>query len=184
MGIMTRLTRICKADLHGVMDQIEDKDLVLKQCLREMETSLAQKQEQLARMTASAAQVKDSTLKLQHERETIEQDIQVALEKEKDAIARMLIRKLKAVEQQRDALNEHGRKLERDIAGMQTVLEAQRQEYERIQLRSETHFQKTEGRKWEETVSRVFPEGAWAACSEEEIELELIKRKENLKGGA
>ena len=31
MGIMTRIMRLCKADLHGVMDQLEDKELLLKQ---------------------------------------------------------------------------------------------------------------------------------------------------------
>ena len=44
MGIMSRMLRLWKADLHGVMDQLEDKALVLKQYLREMEVSLKQKQ--------------------------------------------------------------------------------------------------------------------------------------------
>ena len=43
MGIMTRMLRLCKADVHGVMDQLEDKGLLLKQYLREMETSLGHK---------------------------------------------------------------------------------------------------------------------------------------------
>jgi len=46
MGIMTRFTRIFKADIHGVMDQIENKELILKQGLREMEASLAKNKAQ------------------------------------------------------------------------------------------------------------------------------------------
>ena len=33
MSIMTRFVRIFKADIHGVMDQLEDKGLLLKQYL-------------------------------------------------------------------------------------------------------------------------------------------------------
>ena len=37
MSIATRFVRLWKADLHGVMESIEDKGLLLKQCLREMQ---------------------------------------------------------------------------------------------------------------------------------------------------
>ena len=51
MGIMTRMLRLCKADVHGVMDQLEDKGLLLKQYLREMETSLGHKEQQVNALT-------------------------------------------------------------------------------------------------------------------------------------
>ena len=47
MGIATRITKIFKADIHGVMDQIEDQGLMLKQHLRDMEEALIQKKAQL-----------------------------------------------------------------------------------------------------------------------------------------
>ena len=47
MGVMTRIFRLFKADLHGVMDQVEDKTLLLKQCVREMEGSLQEKRQRL-----------------------------------------------------------------------------------------------------------------------------------------
>ena len=40
MGLFSRITRLCRSDLHGVMDQLEDKNLLLKQYLREMEEAL------------------------------------------------------------------------------------------------------------------------------------------------
>ena len=44
MGITSRLIRIFKADIHGVMDQFEDKGLLLKQYLRDMEDALSDKE--------------------------------------------------------------------------------------------------------------------------------------------
>ena len=41
MGIMTRFIQLCRADIHGVMDQIEDKGLLMdkekfrKRCLED-----------------------------------------------------------------------------------------------------------------------------------------------------
>jgi phage shock protein A len=44
MAILTRIFRLFKADIHGIMDQIEDQGLLLKQHLRDMEESLVQKE--------------------------------------------------------------------------------------------------------------------------------------------
>lgn len=44
MGVLSRVVRLCKADLHGVMDQMEDKDPLLRQHLREMEAAMADQQ--------------------------------------------------------------------------------------------------------------------------------------------
>ena len=54
MGIMTRMLRLCKADVHGVMDQLEDKGLLLKQYLREMETSLGHKEQQISGLSSAS----------------------------------------------------------------------------------------------------------------------------------
>jgi len=40
MAILTRIIQLFKADIHGVMDQLEDQGLLLKQHLRDMEESL------------------------------------------------------------------------------------------------------------------------------------------------
>ena len=56
MGIITRFIRVCKADIHGVMDQLEDKDLLLKQHLRDMEVELSRKEARIRRLVASRDQ--------------------------------------------------------------------------------------------------------------------------------
>jgi len=53
MGIFTRIIRLCKADMHGVMDQMEDQGLLLKQHLRDMETALNRKEMYLKQMKQS-----------------------------------------------------------------------------------------------------------------------------------
>ncbi len=53
MAILARIIKIFKADIHGVMDRLENRELLLKQHLREMEEILNRKEAKLRQMTAS-----------------------------------------------------------------------------------------------------------------------------------
>lgn len=184
MGIMTRFTRLCKADIHGVMDQIEDKGLMLKQCLREMAESLARKQAELDTVKATFDQTRHDREQFCKEQEKLEGDLSAAIEKEKDDIARLLIKKLKTLDLHLDAINQHGKTLERRIASLNEQINTQKHQHAELQLRSQTYFQRSEHKKWEDTVDRIIPLSTCNTLSDEEVELELIKRKEAIKGGA
>ena len=41
MPLVDRVARLFRADLHAVMDRIEEPDVLLRQALREMEEELA-----------------------------------------------------------------------------------------------------------------------------------------------
>ena len=184
MGIMTRFTRLFKADIHGVMDQMENKELVLKQCLREMEESLTQKQGKLNQLKASLDQAREEIRQLGREREKIDQDLNIAVEKEKDDIARLLIKKRMKTDQHLDACGRQAESLEKQMGMLGENIEAQKHQYAEMQLRSESWSQRAGNRSWEEGAAGIMPQSAWNAISDEEVELELIKRKDARKGGA
>src|SRR6056300_1747917 len=95
MAILTRIFRLFKADIHGVMDQIEDQGLLLKQHLRDMEEALVQKEAKLKQMCFAKDQARQDYEKGKNESNNLEQDLGVAIRKDRDDIARMLIKKLK-----------------------------------------------------------------------------------------
>ena len=115
MGTFNRMVRSCKADIHGVMDQLEDQGLLLRQHLREMETALGRKNVRLKKMTASRQHAQQEFDKYRLECDKLEQDLTVAIEKNRDDIARYLIKKLKPVECHRDELGCHIENLDQDI---------------------------------------------------------------------
>ena len=41
MALITRISRLFQADLHAVLDRIEEPDLLLRQAVREMQDDLA-----------------------------------------------------------------------------------------------------------------------------------------------
>ena len=93
MGIFSRVIRLCKADLHGMMDQLEDKDLLLKQHLREMQAIIAHRQARIDQLEETLGAVERDLAEYGEQVETLENDLDLAVASGKDDIARMLIRK-------------------------------------------------------------------------------------------
>ena len=183
MAIMTRFMRLCKADIHGVMDQLEDKGLVLKQCLRDMEQEIDRKEATLKKVVASREQAQREHEKYVQEGEKLEQDLSVAIEKNKDDIARLLIRKLKPLIYHRDELGRHVETLDLKINQFGECVEEQRLQFEQLQLQCAEYFQGIEREEWKKAMSDVVPRSVSREPSEEEVELELLQRKEAVKGG-
>ena len=184
MGIMTRVVRIFKADVHGVMDQLEDRELLLKQHLRDMAEALNLKEVKLNEMLAARKQAQQELDKYQQQSQALEQDLAVAIHKNKDDIARMLIRKMKPLESLRDEIAERIRTLDDEISGYRGHLDQQRLQYEGLKHRSIEFFHKTPVSGWQKDLAEIIPDGKFGELSEQEIELELLKRKEALGNGS
>jgi phage shock protein A len=183
MGIMTRFIRLCKADIHGVMDQMEDKGLLLKQHLRDMQEELDRKDARLAGMLASREELERERERRCRECEALEQDLALAIDREKDDIARTLIRKMKPLALHRDELGRHAQTLNRDIAQLQAVLDEQRLLYEQFRMKASEHLRGVERQQWEKAICGDIPNSFCAEPPEAEVELELMRRKEAQKGG-
>jgi phage shock protein A len=183
MGIMTRFVRLCKADIHGVMDQMEDQGLLLKQHLRDMQEELDRKEARLAAMLAARKETAREREKRSREVEALEQDLNLAIANDKDDIARPLIRKLKPLAHHRDELERHIQALDRDIDQFRTALNEQRLLHEQLRLKASEHLRRAERQQWEADIAGTFPHVLGAEPAEAEVELELMRRKESMKGG-
>jgi phage shock protein A len=178
MGIMTRVVRIFKADVHGVMDQLEDQGLLLKQHLRDMAEALNLKEVKLNKMRAFRKQAQQEYDKYQQQSQTLEQDLAVAIRKNKDEIARMLIRKIKPLDSLRDEIAVRIRNLDEEISYYRDHLDQQRLQYDRLKHRSVDFFHKTPMHEWQNDQAEIDHAAKCGEFSDEEIELELLKRKE------
>ncbi len=183
MGIMTRMLRLCKADVHGVMDQLEDKGLLLKQYLREMETSLGHKEQQANALTQRIGRLTGQIARHGQEMDKLERDLVLALEKEKDDIARMLIRRRRALETASTHLTEQIETLTQEKTQLAETLAHQRLQYETLRAKADTYCSQAADRLFEATSSRNAGTVYSIDPGDEEIELELLARKEALQKG-
>lgn len=180
MGIATRIVKIFKADIHGVMDQFEDQGLLLKQYLRDMEEALNQKEAKLARMTALRNQSQKEHHKYDQQYQTLDHDLTVAVQRGKDNIARMLIKKTNPLGSLCGELAGQVATLDEEILQFKEHLSEQRLEYEQLKIRSAEYFHRTERQAREKDMLDIIPSNIPGELPEEEIELELLKRKESL----
>ncbi len=183
MGIMTRIVRIFKVDVHGVMDQMEDKSLLLKQTIRDMEEELDRKETILKNLILRRDRVIQERRGYTRDLEGLERDLAVALKKEKDDIARMLIRKIKPLSDHTAILKIKEESLDEEIAARGSKLEEQRLTCRQFNLKVMDYLHKAEQSQWEETFAGAGPGQPTREISDEEIELELIKRRESLNTG-
>jgi phage shock protein A len=183
MGIMTRMLRLCKADVHGVMDQLEDKGLLLKQYLREMETSLEHKAHLVGSLTRRHDDLTGQVARHGEEMEKLERDLTLALKKEKDDIARMLIRRRRALENACRHLNEQMEAIAREKSQLVKTLSDQRLQYETLKAKADTYCRRSADRLFETAahphIDPLYPDHP----IDEEIELELLERREALQKG-
>lgn len=183
MGIMTRILRLCKADVHGVMDQLEDKGLLLKQYLREMETTLEHKEQQVAALAQHHARLTRQIVRHDEEKDKLERELVLALKKERDDIARMLIRRCRTLETMSRHLKEQAETISQEKSQLVETLSRQQLQYEPLKARAAAYCRRN--------VDRLFETDAFQrSCTvytdnpmEEEIELELLERKEALREG-
>ena len=184
MAILTRMIRLFKADINGVMDQIEDQGLLLKQHLRDMEASLVQKEAKLNKMRLAVDQAQQEQNKAQKECDNLESDLEVAIKKDKDDIARMLIKKLKPLTHIQSERSNHIEVLNREISEFKANLDQQRLQYEQLKQKATEYFHRIEQQDRENPWLSIPTGFRIHDLSAEEIELELLQRKEALKGGA
>ena len=178
MGIMTRVVKIFKADIHGVMDQLEDHGLLLKQHLRDMEDALNAGDTGLKRKFAARRQAQQEHDKIRQRAEALEHDLQVAVEKRKDDIARMLIKKVKPLADLSKDIAQHIKTLDEEIAALKDHLDQQHLQYAQIKHRAIEYCRLSGPRVRRNYLSDASVGAGSAELSEEEIELELLKRKE------
>ena len=93
MTLITRITRLVKADLHGILDGLEEPEEVIKQAIRDMEEDIATQERHLEELRAVlqrlAREAQETTTAMQE----IESQIDICFAAENEPLAKNLIRK-------------------------------------------------------------------------------------------
>ncbi len=184
MDIFKRIVRLCRADIHGVMDKIEDKGLILKQHLREMEDALFRVEMQLADLTASRKRMQKDMGAYIGKTNQLDKEIDAAVKMENDDMARLLIKQNNAVSDIKHELECALKDLDQEIKQRQYDLKQKQIVLEQFRHRSIAFMHRTEQAKLEGCMSVTSPAPVYSHAMEEAVELELLERKQAVKKGA
>lgn len=111
MAILNRLNRLFKADVHAVLDRIEEPAAVLRQAIREMDSALADQSRQLRSLELEREQALRRRSEIERTLVTVSEDLDLSLAAGNEALARKSMRRklegerlLRVLDQRIDAL--------------------------------------------------------------------------------
>lgn len=173
MALITRVTRLFRADLHAVLDRIEEPDVLLRQAVREMEEELARDEQRIKVLTDEQGQLIARETDLERSLSEIEEELDVCFGSEKDDLARALIKRkleaqrfLKFLSRKREALEER-------LAGLKARLKENRARLDAMRQKAEVLT---------EEQAPDHPEDRWTTVDisvrDEDVEVAFLREKQ------
>ena len=137
MALISRVSRLLRADLHAVLDHLEEPDVLLRQAVREMEEALAGDTARLQRLRREHEHVVGRAQDLQQVLGNIDGELDVCFEAGEHDLARSLCRRkletehlLEVVDRRRENMIRELQALEERCRDQQLRFDSMRQKAE------------------------------------------------------
>jgi phage shock protein A len=176
LKLFDRVATLVKADAHGVIESLEERSLLLKQYLREAEIELNHKRARLEAVRDDEKRLRDALARCAEEIQALDEDIALALAGGKDDLARFAIRRLLPRRHEAAALRTQIEQRGAEAQGLAERLAAQQAEFDSLRVRVRAELAR---------ASDAQPAAPWrceASVPDEEVELELMRRRQNAGG--
>ena len=178
LKLFDRIATLLKADAHGVVESLEERSLLLKQYLREAELELNRKRAELEGLREEEKRLRETLARREEESRALDEDVTLALAGGKDDLARFAIRRLLPRRNEAKALAVRLGEIVDESEALAGRLAEQERQFETLKTRVRAEL----ARAPETDVS-----AAWLAepvVADEEIELEILRRRRAAEGGA
>ena len=93
MALVNRIARLFKADLHAILDRIEEPAQLLKQAVRDMEEALAGSEQRLEAMAREQEALLARRAAIERELSGLEQELDLCFAAHKEELARGVVRR-------------------------------------------------------------------------------------------
>ena len=93
MTLLSRITRLFKADLHGILDDLEEPEEVVKQAIRDMEEDIAREELRLDDLHAVLRRLAAEAQQIAESMQGLERQLDLCFTAGNEPLARNLIRK-------------------------------------------------------------------------------------------
>ena len=93
MALITRISRLFRADFNAVLDRIEEPDVLLKQSLREMKENIYSDSHQLKLLKNEYSQIEGKIKELDKDVKQINQELDICFESNETDLARSQIKR-------------------------------------------------------------------------------------------
>lgn len=175
MALIARLSRLFQADMHAVLDKIEEPEQLLKQAIREMEESIATDEQQTLLWKNEQQQLTNKYDQLAETLTDLEEKLSLCFKSNKDDLARSLI-KWKLETQQTRLL------LAKKIADLKEKIIRLTKQLTEHQAQLASMKQKAEAFLDENRVNLTNWENSPVAVRDEDVEVAFLYEKQKWSG--
>ena len=177
MALINRVSRLFKADMHAVLDQIEEPEHVLKQAIRDMEDELQSAELQISACAHECEVLGKRQAVIEDSIAESNKQLDLCFASGKDDLARSLIRK--KLESERILKQLNGR-LDRNadfLAGQRRALEEKRMTLDGLRQKADVFSRQSASAASDFDID----ESGWfdrcAAVTEDEIEIAFLREQ-------
>jgi phage shock protein A len=164
------MARLFRADLHAVLDRIEEPEALLKQALRDMEEELAGDERRYKLISQEYGQLAARQEELSQALHEIDSELDLCFESAKEDLARTLVKRQLEAQRHAKLLQRKRAALEESIASLKNRLEQNRSRLDAMRQKAELLATETEPAE-----PCIAPE--WSVC-DEDVELALLREKQ------
>jgi len=182
MTLIARMIRLFKADLHGILDTIEEPEEVVKQAIRDMEEDIATKERRLDELHAVLPRLAIEAQELTASRQESERQIDLCLATDNEPLAKNLIRKrlemarrARGIARAQDEMRVKSEELAKKIAEHREQLAAVVQ---KLKLYEETR----PSQPWASSICSPLQGGC--LVTDDEVEVAFLEEKRRRSGVA
>jgi phage shock protein A len=175
--LFERVTRLVKSDAHGILDHLEERELLLKQHLRDAEIEVAHQRARAEGLADEQRRLRAEADRLRARETSLDQDVELALAGGQQDLARFAVERLLPVREARREIEARVAHVAESRDRLCERLVHQEEELADLKLR-------VQARLAEVRSGRAVPPEPERHVAKEEIELELLRRSRRRAGGA
>jgi phage shock protein A len=137
MALINRMSRLFTADVHAVLDRIEEPDVLLKHAVREMEEELARRELAVRALTHEHATLGERQRKTQAVLAELAEQLDVCFASGNEDLARKVLKRRLETERLERHVAERRASLDEELAARRAALDEQREQLDVMRQKAE-----------------------------------------------
>lgn len=137
MALINRMSRLFTADVHAVLDRMEEPDVLLKHAVREMEEELARAEQRARALAHEEEALGERQRKAESSLQELGQQLDVCFENDNEELARKVIKRRLETERLVRHIAERRAALAKELAALSAAVEEQREQLDLMRQKAE-----------------------------------------------
>jgi len=172
MALIDRATRLLKADLHAVLDHIEEPVQILALAIREMQDEISRNEQARSCAELALAETESRLASIQQELEALDGELDLCFEQQRDDLARAVCRRKLRLSAARRTLTDAASRYRERIREIAVTTAGQAEAVERYRQKA-----RMLGDRLPAGRSHGLPEDG-GRLSEQDIEIAMLRERQ------